>query len=440
MIGLYLGLIVLLTHAHARTFRAYLSAERPLPKLYYGSRTGSILNAPSRTTFLPFAQPDTDETEIAEIADAVRSGWITTGPKTRQFEQEFAAFIGAKHAIAVNSCTAAMHLALEAIGIQAGDEVITTPLTFAASAEVIRYFNAKPVFVDVDPCTLNLDAAKVEAAITPQTRVILPVHLAGLAAEMDTLIDIARKYNLQLVEDAAHALPTRYKEQLIGATLPANQLPRPITCFSFYATKTLTTGEGGMICTDNDEWADRCRIMSLHGISRDAWKRYTADGTWYYEIIAPGYKYNLTDVASAMGLAQLRKVERMWARRRDIAQRYTEAFSTLPQLHTPPDAPRDGQHAWHLYLLRLNLDQLTLNRAEFIQALKNLNIGTSVHFIPLHLHPYYRETYGYLPNDLPVAYQEYQRLVSLPIYSRMTDQDVRDVIDAVTTLVAQNSC
>jgi perosamine synthetase len=384
----------------------------------------------TRATFLPFALPDTDESEIAEVADAIRSGWVTTGPKTKQFEQEFAAFVGAKHAIAVNSCTAAMHLALEAIHLQAGDEVITTPLTFAATAEVVRYFNAKPVLVDVDPVTLNIDPNQIEAAITSRTRAIIPVHLGGLAAEMDALRAVAQRHNLCIIEDAAHALPTKYHGRLVGSL-------GDFTCFSFYATKALTTGEGGMICTDDDAWADRCRIMSLHGISRDAWKRYTADGTWYYEIIAPGFKYNLTDVAAAMGLAQLRKVERMWARREALARRYSAALSDLPELETPGLPAPENQHAWHLYLLRLQLDRLTIDRAQFITELKARNIGASVHFIPLHIHPYYRETYGYHPEDFPVSLREYHRLISLPIYSRMTDDDARDVIEAVRAIVVQ---
>lgn len=262
--------------------------------------------------YLPFAQPDLDDEEIAEISEALTSGWITTGPKTKQFEADFAAAVGAKHAIAVNSCTAAMHLALEAIGLQPGDEVITTPYTFAATAEVIRYFDARPVLVDIDPCTLNIDPAQIETAISERTRAILPVHIAGLPAEMDTILAIARRHNLAVIEDAAHAFPSAYQGRPVGSI-------GDFTCFSFYATKTLTTGEGGMICTDDDGWAERCRVMALHGISKDAWKRYTAEGSWYYEIIAPGYKYNMTDVAAAMGLAQLRKAERMWQRRVEIA-------------------------------------------------------------------------------------------------------------------------
>jgi dTDP-4-amino-4,6-dideoxygalactose transaminase len=382
----------------------------------------------TRDTFLPFALPDIGEAEYTEVKEALDSGWVTTGPKVRQFEAEFAAAVGAKHAIAVNSCTAAMHLALEAIGLRRGDEVITTPYTFAATAEVVRYFDARPVLVDVDARCLNMRPDALAAAITPRTRAIIPVHIAGLPADLDAIHELAQRHDLPVIEDAAHAFPCSYKGRPIGSL-------SQFTCFSFYATKTITTGEGGMICTDDDRWAERCRIMALHGISKDAWKRYTAEGSWYYEIVAPGYKYNMTDIAAGMGLAQLRKAERMWARRRQIAQRYNQAFGSLPELQIPHDRP-DCQHAWQLYMLRLDLDRLRIDRAQFAEELKRRKIGISVHFIPLHLHPYYRETFGYRPADFPVAYGEYQREISLPIYSKMSDDDVSDVIDAVLDTVA----
>jgi perosamine synthetase len=380
-----------------------------------------------RNEFLSFAFPDVDDTELQQIKEALDSGWVTTGPKTQQFEAEFAAAVGARHAIAVNSCTAAMHLALEAIGLRRGDEVITTPYTFAATAEVIRYFDARPVLVDVDERCLNMRADLLEAAITGQTRALMPIHIAGLPADLNAIHAVARQHGLPVIEDAAHAFPTKYKGRMIGNL-------SDLTCFSFYATKTLTTGEGGMVCTEDDTLAERCRIMALHGISKDAWKRYTAEGSWYYEIIAPGYKYNMTDVAAAMGLAQLHKAERMWRRRTEIAALFNRAFRELPQLQIPHDRA-DCQHAWHLYMLRLNLDQLRIGRAEFVEELKRRNIGVSVHFIPLHIHPYYREAYGYRHEDFPVAYREYQREISLPIYSRMTDVDVNDVVDAVAQIV-----
>jgi dTDP-4-amino-4,6-dideoxygalactose transaminase len=383
-----------------------------------------------REAFLPFARPDIDDEEVREVTEALRSGWVTTGPKTKQFEQEFAAAVGAKHAVALNSCTAALHLSLEAVGVGAGDEVITTPYTFAASAEVIRYFDARPVLVDVDAETLNIRSELIEPAITAKTKAIIPVHIAGVAADLDPILATARRHGLSVIEDAAHSFPTRYKGRMIGSV-------GHLTCFSFYATKTITTGEGGMITTDDDALAERCRIMSLHGISKDAWKRYTAEGSWYYEIIAPGYKYNMTDIAAALGLAQLRKAERMFRRREEIARSYTEQFASIPELQVPT-TPAYSTHAWHLYMLRLNMERLSIDRATFVQRLREHNIGVSVHFIPLHLHPYYRETYGYVPADFPVAYREYLREISLPIYSTMSDDDVDSVIAAVADIAAAN--
>jgi perosamine synthetase len=377
--------------------------------------------------YLPFALPDIDEREFHEVKEALQSGWITAGPKTKQFESEFAKAVGAKHAIAVNSCTAAMHLALEALGVRQGDEVITSPYTFAATAEVIRYFDARPVFVDVEPCFLNLNSDLIERAVTPKTKVILPVHLAGMPADMDAIKDVATRHGIPVIEDAAHAFPSAYKGKSIGSI-------SEFTCFSFYATKPITTGEGGMITTDNNEWADRCRIMSLHGISKDAWKRSTAEGSWYYDIVAPGFKYNMTDIAAAMGIAQLRKANIMLEKRTKIARAYNAAFSQLPQLQIPSDDAAQ-QHAWHLYMLRLNLDTLNIDRARFFDELKVRNIGASVHFIPLHIHPYYRALYGYTPDDFPVAYREYMREISLPIYSKMDESDVQHVIEAVTDIV-----
>ncbi len=382
-----------------------------------------------RSTFLPFALPHIEEEEAAAVRECLLSGWLTTGPRVKQFEKQFAESVGCTHALAVNSATAAMHLVLEAIGLQPGDEVITTPYTFAATAEVVRYFGAKPVFVDVNADSFNLEPEQVERAITPQTRAILPVHIAGLPAELDAIYDIARRHNLMVIEDAAHAFPSQYKGRAIGARLES-PLPRRAVCFSFYATKTITTGEGGMICTEDEALADRCRIMTLHGISRDAWKRYTAEGSWYYEVIAPGYKYNLTDMAASIGLVQLSKAERMRQRRADIAARFKNAFASRCEVQMPYERD-DCLHAWHLFMLRLNLEQLNIGRAQFIQELKQRNIGTSVHFIPLHLQPYYRDLYGLKPDDLPVARREYEREISLPIYSKMSDADVQDVIDAV---------
>jgi perosamine synthetase len=383
-----------------------------------------------RNKFLPFALPDIDGRERSQVWEVLKSGWLTPGPRTHAFEAEFAARLGVKHAIAVNSCTAAMHLALEATGLERGDEVITTTYTFAASAEVVRYFDARPVFVDVDPDTLNMCPELLERAITERTKAIIPVHIAGLPCDMDSILEVAWRHKIPVIEDAAHAFPARYKGRMVGTL-------GDFTCFSFYATKTITTGEGGMICTDNDLWAERCRVMALHGISKDAWNRYTAEGSWYYEVVAPGFKYNMTDLASAIGLAQLGKAEHMWERRREIAQRYNEAFGGRDALQIPSNR-EDCEHAWHLYILRLKPGALRIDRAAFIEALKQRNISASVHFIPLHVHPYYRDTYGYKPNDFPVAYQEYRRAISLPIYSKMSECDVDDVIEAVLDIVATN--
>lgn len=391
--------------------------------------------------FLPFSLPLIEEEEIAEVVDALKSNWITTGPKTKRFEKQFAEYIGCKHAIAVNSCTAALHLALEAIGIKEGDEIITTPMTFAATAEVIRYFKAKPVFVDIDPVTMNIDPCKIEELLSSYNnrqvslpKAIIPVHFAGHPCDMDSIADIATRYDLKVIEDAAHALPAHNKGRTIGTI-------SDITCFSFYATKSITTGEGGMITTDNDEWADRMRIMSLHGISKDAWKRYTSEGNWFYEIIAPGYKYNMTDIAAAIGITQLKKSDKMWERRRKIACMYNEAFQTIREIEVPTLTKAEGgqamtQHSWHLYVIKLKPEYLSIDRNVFIEELKERGIGTSVHFIPLHIHPYYRDTYGYKPEDFPVAFETYKNIISLPIYPRMSDSDVERVIKAVQDIVS----
>ena len=333
----------------------------------------------------------------------------------------------------MNSCTAALHLALEAVGIGPDDEVITTPYTFASTAEVIRYFGARPRFVDIQPETLNIDPRAVESTIGPRTRAIIPVHIGGHPADMDALDGLAAKHDLAVIEDAAHSLPASYRGTTIGSRRPTLEDVPHLVCFSFYATKTLTTGEGGMVCTDSEPLAERCRLMSLHGISKNAWNRYAQGGSWYYEIQGLGFKYNMTDIAAAIGLAQLVRLDSMCRRRADIAALYDDAFSAIPGLQLPTVLP-EIEHSWHLYPLRLDLDRFTINRDRFIDELQARNIGVSVHFIPLHLHPYYRDTYGYVPEDFPVASAEYQREISLPIYSAMTDNDVKDVIEAVTDI------
>ena len=388
------------------------------------------MDRPVRTTFLPFAAPSIGEEEIAEVLDTLRSGWLTTGPKVKRFEEEFAARVGAKYAVAVNSCTAALHLALEAVGVGEGDEVLTTPMTFAATGEVIRYLGATPVLVDIDPVTMNIDPQRLTEVAKKawRAKAVIPVHIGGLMCDMDPIMATAREHGLAVIEDAAHTFPSTYKGRMVGTI-------SNITCFSFYSTKTITTGEGGMATTDDEALADRMRMMSLHGISKNAWTRYTAAGSWKYDILFPGFKYNMPDIAAALGLAQLRKADAFHARRAEIATRYTQAFGQLPDcLETPPGAAAGDLHSWHLYVLRLHAERLNIGRDEFIEELKKANIGVSVHFIPLHVHPYYQETYGYSPNDFPNAYQSYLRSISLPIYPKMTDDDVESVIAAVTTI------
>lgn len=379
--------------------------------------------------FLPFALPDIGEEEIAEVVDSLRSGWLTTGQKTKQFEREFAEFIGTDVvALAINSATSGLHLALEAVGISPGDEVITTPYTFTATAEVIRYLGANPVFVDIDETTFNIDPTKIEAVITQKTKAIIPVHFGGLACEMQPILEIARKYNLRVIEDAAHALPTTYQEKLIGS------LESDATVYSFYATKPIATGEGGMIVTRNPEIAKRCSVMRLHGINRDAFDRYTSTKpSWYYEVVAPGFKYNMTDIAASLGIHQLKKAWQLQQKRANIAQRYDEAFADLPLL-LPPKANASDTHSWHLYVIRLT-EKAPINRDVFIKQMIEKGIGCSVHYIPLHLHPYWRDTYHLQPTDFPRTLSTYQGAVSLPIYTKMTETDQEWVIKAVREIL-----
>ncbi len=382
-----------------------------------------------RGEFLPFAQPLLGEEEIDEVVHCLRSGWLTTGLKVRQFEREFSEFTGARHSLAVNSCTAALHLALEAIGVGPGDEVITTPMTFTATAAVIEHLGARPVFADVEAKTLNIDPADIERRVTPRTKVILPVHFAGQACDMDAIMGVGRQHGIPIVEDAAHAIPTTYHGRLVGTL-------SDITCFSFYATKNVTTGEGGMVVTDREEYADRMKLMHLHGMSRDAWKRYTQNGSWSYEILAPGFKYNLTDIAAAIGIHQLRKCHAFHQRRLAIANQYDAGLAGVPGIVLPEVDDRQA-HGWHLYVIQVDSEQLNIGRNEFIDKLIARNIGVSVHFIPLHVHPYYRERYSLQPTDYPNAMAAYERIISLPIYAKMGDEDVRHVIDAVRDIAQE---
>jgi dTDP-4-amino-4,6-dideoxygalactose transaminase/ribosomal protein S18 acetylase RimI-like enzyme len=385
---------------------------------------------PVREEFLPPLGPCLGEEEWNEVMGTLQSGWITMGPKTKRFEELFAEYVGSRHAIAVSSCTAGLHLALVAGEIGPGDEVITTPLTFCSTANVIVHQGALPVLADVRIDTMNIDPEKIRSKITPRTKVIIPVHLGGQPCEMDEIRAIAEERELLVVEDAAHATGAKYKGEMIGTM-------SEVTVFSFYATKNLTTGEGGMITTEDEELAGRMRILRLHGISADAWKRYSALGSWYYEVLYPGYKYNMTDIQASLGIHQLAKQERFLEVRQRYVEMYTDAFKDLPAIATP--VVKDYvRHAWHLYTIRLDLERLTIDRAQFIEALRKQNIGTSVHFIPLHLHPYYRGRYGFKKGDFPVAESVYESIVTLPLYPKMSVEDVEDVIQAVRKVVAES--
>jgi perosamine synthetase len=383
-----------------------------------------------RKSFLSFHVPEIGEQDIEAVSQALRSGWLTAGPRVKEFEARFADYTGAPNAIAVNSGTAALHLALEAAGIGPGDEVLVPTMTFAATAEVVVQLGARPVLVDCSPDTLNIDPVGLEKAVTPRSKAVIPVHFAGHPCDMSAIAQIADEHDLVVVEDAAHALPARWGGRMVGTIGDA-------TCFSFYATKTITTGEGGMITTANPQSAERMRLMSLHGISKDAWKRYTAEGSWRYEIIAPGYKYNLTDPAAALGMSQLARCEDFLRARIRCKKLYDEGFAGQPAIQVP--VGRAGiDHAWHLYVIRLDLDQLRIGRDRMIDLLKERNIGVAVHFIPLHLHPYYRDTFGYKPSDFPNASAAFERIISLPIYPRLTPSDVQDVITAVTGIIREH--
>jgi len=377
---------------------------------------------------VPFHRADLGDAEVQAVSDVIRSGWLTMGSKTFEFERQFAEYVGASYAVAVSSCTAALHLALEAIGLTSGDEVLVPTTTFTATAEVVTYFGAIPIFVDVDPSTLNIDPLDAERKITRRTRAIIPVHFAGMPCDLNEIADLAARRALHVIEDAAHALPSEYRGKRIGAV-------SELTAFSFYATKTLTTGEGGMITTQRLDYAQRLQMMRLHGISRDAWKRYSAQGSWFYEVLENGFKYNLGDIQAALGLVQLSKCNQMTVLRENIARRYTSAFEDIDALQVPLTVP-DRKTSWHLYILRLHLDRLRINRDHFIQELETRGVDASVHFIPLHLQPVFKRKYGLAPGMLPIAEREYCRSMSLPIYSSMDEEEVDHVIWAVSDVVS----
>jgi dTDP-4-amino-4,6-dideoxygalactose transaminase len=409
-----------------------------------------------QSAFLPFARPDVGEEAADAVRDVILSGWLTTGERCRQLEDQFAEVVGGRNAVALSSCTAALHLSLEALGVRPGDLVVTSPYTFASTAEVVRYLDAVPVFVDVEPSTFNMDADVLEATVEgldsgdrsflpPSLRdrveprapaAVIPVHVGGVPCDLDRIHKIAATHGAAVVEDAAHAFPASYETRPVGA--PTDGDVPSTACFSFYATKTITTGEGGMLVTDDTLIADRARLMSLHGMSRDAWTREGNDASGSYEIVAPGYKYNMTDLAATLGLDQLHRVDAMRDRRAAIARQYTEAFDRSDALEVPT-VPANVESAWHLYMLRIRPERLRIDHDGLAACLRARGIGTSAHFIPLHLHAYYREKYGYEVDDFPIAAREYEREISLPIYSRMTDDDVEKVIEAVGAIVAEST-
>jgi len=382
-----------------------------------------------RQAFLPFSPPSIDEGERAEVMDTLKSDWITTGPKTRLFESRLKEYLGAPALVAFNSCTAGLHVGLVVLGIGPGDEVIVPSLTFCATANVVEHVGAKPVLVDVEPDTLTLDPQAVAQAITPRTRAIMPVHYAGHPARLDELFQLADRHGLKILEDAAHALPTRYKGRLVGSR-------GNLASFSFYATKNLTTAEGGCL-TGDEELLAKARVVGHHGMDKEAWKRFDRSGSWYYEVLLPGFKYNMTDIQAALGLRQLERLGTFQARRRQVWDAYNERFGRLAALQIPVESP-EVESSLHLYVLRLRPERLRIGRNQFIEELKQRQIGTSVHYLPVHMQPFYRDKYGYRPEDCPVSADAFSRMLSLPLHPRLTDQDIDDVCTAVEELVLAN--
>ncbi len=403
------------------------------------------------STEVPFFRPQITDAEVDEVVATLRSGWLTTGPRVKRFEEDFARAVGAPHAVAVNSCTAALHLAVEALGLKAGEAVIVPTMTFAATAEVVRYLGAIPLLVDCDPVTLNLDfedaqrkldalaAGRPAGRVPAGTRVagIVPVHVGGLMLDVARLQALAERHGLWVVEDAAHSFPASWRRERSAAWQRCGDNTAAISCFSFYANKTITTGEGGMATTADEVLAERMRVMSLHGLSQDAWKRFSKGGSWDYRILAPGFKYNLTDVAAAIGIHQLARAEEMRQGRETVARRFLEAFADTEELDLPAD-DENRIHSWHLFPIRLRLDRLSIDRNTFMQELKARGVGCSVHWRPLHLHPYYAQTFGWRPDDLPAATAVFDRLVSLPIFPGMREEEIAGVVDTVRGLCREN--
>lgn len=380
---------------------------------------------------LPFHRSWFDDDEINEVIDTLKSGWLTTGPKTHRFEEDFKEYIGCKHALGLNSCTAGLHLSVAAMQFPDGSEVITTPMTFPATANVVVHERLRPVFVDIEPGTLNIDARKIEEKITDKTRAIMPVHFAGHPCDMDVIEDIARKHNLVIFEDAAHALETSYKNRKIGNL-------GNLTSFSFYANKNITTGEGGMLTTNDDELADQIRTLRLHGLSKDAWKRFGKTGFSQWELLAPGYKYNMTDIAASLGIHQLKKADKFFELRKRYTNMYNEAFKNYPEIEIP--VIKDyAQSSYHIYVVALRLDRLTVTRDQFLNEIQARGIGVAVHYMALHLQPYYKEKFNTRPTDCPIATDYSQRVLTLPLYPKMSNQDVNRVIEVFSDLIAKFS-
>jgi perosamine synthetase len=401
---------------------------------------------PDPVAEVPFMRPCIQAEEIGEVVDSLRSGWLTTGPKTRRFESDFASFVGAQHAIAVNSCTAALHLAIVALGVRRGQAVLLPTMTFAATAEVLHYEGLVPILVDCDPVTGNIDISDAEEKLARYRRGelpvtgdgdvvgIIPVHVGGLMADMRAVNDFAERHGLWVVEDAAHSLPAAWRETDDAEWIRCGQNTSSVTCYSFYANKTITTGEGGMAVTASEELAEKMRLFSLHGLSRDAWDRYSGGGSWDYQILEPGFKYNMTDVAAALGIHQLARAESMRLEREAIAEYYLEEFKDVEEISLPPRG-ENRIHSWHLFPIRLNLEKMSIDRNTFVEKLRENGVGFSVHWRPLHLHPYYAERQGWKPEDLPVTTEMWTRLVSLPIFQSMTAGEMRKVVETVRALV-----
>ena len=380
-----------------------------------------------RDEFLVFGSPLIEQEEIDEVVDSLKSGWIGTGPKVHQFEEMFRDYKGVKYAMALNSCTACLHLSMLSINLQPGDEVIVPTMTFAATANVVIHAGGKPVFVDSLRDSMNIDPADIERKITPKTKAIIPVHFAGRACDMDTILDIAKKHDLKIIEDCAHAIETEYHGKKTGTF-------GDIGCFSFYVTKNIVTGEGGMAITNNQEYADKIKIMGLHGMSKDAWKRFSDEGYKHYQVVYPGFKYNMMDIQAALGIHQLPRVDSYWLRRQEIWNTYNDAFKDLPVFTPAPVAP-DTKHAYHLYTLLLDIDRLSITRDQFLDEMTKRKIGVGVHYIALHLHPYYQQTLGHKRGDFPNAEWISDRTVSLPLSAKLTNADVDDVIEAVQSIL-----